>query len=259
MTNLMSKSKWNFIIDVIMFILMGLLAGIGLLIKYVLLSGSEKWEKFSTNVEMTYWGMDRHEWGKIHLIVAIVLIVFLILHIILHWKTIVCLYKKFSSSANYRIAGGILLVILTVILVIFPFLINPEISTQATGRERFTKEQVTESRKEPSIRKSTTENRTGEKVTGRRNQTAEPDKRKYTEEEEHHHIDDPSIEIKGFMTINEVSEEYQVPCSYIKEKLNLPQTVSNASKLGHLRKEYGFKMSELETIVTLYKKEKQIQ
>lgn len=69
------KGKINFIIDVIMFILMALLAGIGLLIKYILLSGENRWIKYGRNVDLSFWGLDRHEWGTIHLWVAVALVV----------------------------------------------------------------------------------------------------------------------------------------------------------------------------------------
>jgi LysM repeat protein len=73
------------------------------------------------------------------------------------------------------------------------------------------------------------------------------------EKELHHHID-PSIEVKGLMTLSEVSRKYNVPSEYIKQKLNIPLSTSNSSKLGHLRKQYGFTMSEIELIIANYKK-----
>jgi len=118
------KAKLNFVIDIIMFVLIGLLAGLGLLIKYVLLSGTERWLIYERNVELTYMGLDRHQWGNIHLWIAIALVAFLVLHIILHWNMIVCLYKKLMGNKTSRIVCGSVFSIITLLFVVFPFLIH---------------------------------------------------------------------------------------------------------------------------------------
>ena len=129
----MSKGKLNFIIDVIMFILMGLIAGLGLLIKYVLLSGVERWEKYGRSVDLTFLGLDRHEWGRIHLILALILVAFLILHIILHWKMIICLYKKLISNRRTRILSAMGFTLVALVLICFPFFTHIEIHEMARG------------------------------------------------------------------------------------------------------------------------------
>lgn len=235
----MNKGKLNFIIDVIMFVLMGALSGIGLLIKYVLLSGENRWIKYGRNVDLSYLGLDRHEWGTIHFWVAITLVVLLILHIIFHWKIILCLYKKLMGNKKGRIICGSLFSIITLLFVIFPFLIKVNVSEIKSGRERFGSEQQLELNKieKPEINNNLSEHYEDSKV----NET----------NTEHHHIDE-LIEVKGFNTLNEISELYQVPCNHIKSKLNIPESVSNSSKLGHLRKQYNFKMSDIELIIYNY-------
>ena len=236
----MKKSTLNFLIDGIMFLLMGLLAGIGLLIKFVLLSGEDRWIIYGKNVDITFWGLDRHEWGRIHLIVAIILIVFLVLHIIFHWKIIICLCKGLISGKAFRFVIAVAFSIITVLLVIFPFLIKIEVHDLASGKERF-KEHVEQANIEPRIKEETKDIESNEEITGE------------NQEAEHHNID-PSIEVKGYLTLMEVSEKYNVPCEFIKSKLNIPENVSNSSKLGQLKKTYNFKMSEIETLIFTYKK-----
>jgi hypothetical protein len=239
------KVKVNFIIDAIMFVLMGFLAGIGLLIKYVLVSGEERWIQYGRNVDIRFWGLDRHQWGDIHLYVAIALIILLVLHIVLHWNMIVCLYKRIIGNRKVRILCGLTFMIVTLLMVLFPYFIRVETSELDSGRERFQNLSMKEN--DLSIDESI--------------QKTKPEKEKVKlvadvqekEKELHHHID-PSIEVKGLMTLSEVSRKYNVPSEYIKQKLNIPLSTSNSSKLGHLRKQYGFTMSEIELIIANYKK-----
>ena len=237
----MKKANLNFLIDGIMFLLMGLLTGIGFLIKYVLLNGEDRWIKYGKNVDISYLGLDRHGWGKIHLIVALVLIAFLLLHIILHWNLTVCMFKGLFKNKGIR--GPILIVftIITVILTVFPFLISPEVNNLAPGKERFkiyaahiNADSLIEIRNSKHIESQNIVNLEKKHIN------------------EHRHIDS-TIEVKGFMTLQEVSNKYDVSCDLIKEKLEIPKSVTNNSKLGFLRKQYNFKMSDVELIIFNHK------
>jgi hypothetical protein len=57
----MTKSKWNFLIDVNMLLFMGIITGIGFLIKYTLIPGSERWDVYGRNVDLSFMGLDRHQ------------------------------------------------------------------------------------------------------------------------------------------------------------------------------------------------------
>lgn len=53
--------------------------------------------------ELTFWGITRHTWLDIHDWVAIGLIVVVSIHIIMHWKWIVRMIKRFfMQSAEYQ-------------------------------------------------------------------------------------------------------------------------------------------------------------
>jgi hypothetical protein len=73
------------------------------------------------------------------------------------------------------------------------------------------------------------------------------------EEREEHNEYDSTIDVQGFMTLKEVSENYQVPSSHIKSKLGVPLSVSDNERLGRLRRTYGFTMSEVRDIIIAYK------
>ncbi|MCK4288927.1 MAG: DUF4405 domain-containing protein, partial [Bacteroidales bacterium] len=123
----MNKSKYNFIIDSLMFICMTAMICLGLLIKYILLPGKERWIVYGDNVDLYFLGLDRHEWGTIHLIIGFVLLGLLILHIILHWKTILALYSKLIKNKSARIIITVGLIVVFVLLATFPFFITPDI------------------------------------------------------------------------------------------------------------------------------------
>ena len=82
----MDKSKLNFVIDALMFLCLMAMAGLGFLMKYVLPSGRDAWAKYGSNLQLSWLGWDRHDWGDIHLYLAFTLLTLLVLHIILHWQ-----------------------------------------------------------------------------------------------------------------------------------------------------------------------------
>ena len=63
----MDKSKFNFVIDALMFLCLMAMAGLGFLMKYVLPPGREVQAKYGRNVYLSWLGWDRHDWGDIHL------------------------------------------------------------------------------------------------------------------------------------------------------------------------------------------------
>ena len=132
----MDKGKINFLIDALMFLCMTALAGIGFLMKYVLLPGREAWTVYGKKVELSWLGLDRHAWGAVHLYLAFLLLGLLLLHIILHWQMIIGLFHKFIAPTNLRDEVAIIFVILCAALLFFPFFINPEIDDSAPGKGR---------------------------------------------------------------------------------------------------------------------------
>jgi hypothetical protein len=250
------KGKINFIIDVIMFLLMAVLAGVGLLIKYVLLSGENRWIKYGRNVDLSFWGLDRHEWGTIHLWIAIALVALLVLHIILHWNMIICLYKKIIGNKTGRIICGSALSVITLLFVVFPFLIKVNMAEIAPGRERF--ESTDNHKNQRSIKDDADHAVSKEEIKLPeqpmvQNTTTEKEIIAREEHNDEHHLIDPAIEVKGYQTLNEVSELYNIPVNVISKKLNIPESTLGSSKLGHLRKQYGFTMSDIELIIHNYK------
>lgn len=132
----MDKSKLNFIIDALMFLVMMAMAGLGFLMNYILIPGKEAWAKYGRRVDLTWWGWDRHDWGDIHLYLGFFLLALLGLHIILHWRPIVGLFQRFISPKR-RTLVLIAFVVVALLLIYFPFLISPDIGELGRGMGRF--------------------------------------------------------------------------------------------------------------------------
>lgn len=132
----MNKPVLNFVINSIMALCMAGIIGIGFLIEFTLISGQKRWLVYGENVELYFLGMDRHQWGTLHLILGFILIGLLTLHIFLHWKTIKSVYKKIIKRPliNKLVALGF--IIIGLILILTPFFIKPEIKPIKKGNGR---------------------------------------------------------------------------------------------------------------------------
>ena len=126
------KSRLNFVIDALMFLVMMAMAGLGFLMKYVLVPGREQWVKYGRKVNLTLFGWDRHDWGDIHLDLGLIFLGLLIVHVILHWRQIVGLFHG-SVPAERRTLVLLVIILLAAFLIYFPFLLSPEIGAQGRG------------------------------------------------------------------------------------------------------------------------------
>ena len=129
----MAKGKLNFLVDALLFLNLMALAGLGFLMKYILPPGRELWVRYGANVDLTWLGWDRHDWGQIHLYLAFLLLGLLTLHIILHWQTILALFAKYVPSERLRRRLSLAFLLLALLLIYFPFLITPEVSDRGRG------------------------------------------------------------------------------------------------------------------------------
>ena len=132
----MEKSKLNLIIDGLLLLCIAGIVGIGVLIKYVLVPGYLRWEIYGRNVEMFFWGLDRHQWGTIHLVIGIVFLALLILHIVLHWSMIIGIYIKLIPNCFARWITALILIFMTIFLLAFSYFVKPEVCEQGRGKGR---------------------------------------------------------------------------------------------------------------------------
>jgi hypothetical protein len=132
----MNKAKLNFAIDALMFLCMAAIAGLGFLMKYVLLPGRESTIKYGRRVELSLLGLDRHDWGAIHLYLGFLLLALLVLHIVLHWNMIPGLFARLIANSRQRWSIALVFVALAAALLVFPFLISPEVKDADAGQGR---------------------------------------------------------------------------------------------------------------------------
>ena len=278
----MKKAKWNLVIDAIMLIDMMALIGVGLLNKYVLLTGQKKWEKFGENLEFYLWGFDRHDWNLIHFILGLILFGLLVLHIWLHWKLILNIYKKLIKNKKTRVFTGFALVFVSLMALIFPVFIEPEIE-EATSRGGRHFQEISgsnemekgigrgEGRGERQQRQNTEPLTTDKKennldyispdeeneIITDNDQVQVHSSQQHEGSHEGRHRDIPSnIDVMGSMTLLEVAKKYDVPANHIKSKLDIPLSTLDNERLGRLRKVHKFTMSDVEEIIYKYQKQK---
>ena len=102
--------------------------------KYVLVPGYLRWDIYGQNVSLFFCGLDRHQWGTIHFIIGVIFLSLLVLHIILHWQTIVGIYCKLIPNRFARWTTALILLVITILLFAFPYFVKPEVIEQGRGR-----------------------------------------------------------------------------------------------------------------------------
>ncbi|MHC4115417.1 MAG: DUF4405 domain-containing protein [Planctomycetota bacterium] len=132
----MKRAKLNLIIDALLLLCLAGIAGIGFLIKYVLVPGYQRWEIYGRNVSLFLWGLDRHQWGTIHFIIGLGLafLALLVLHVVLHWQIVVGIYCGLIPNRFARWVIALILICITALLFSHPFFVKPEVWEQGRGR-----------------------------------------------------------------------------------------------------------------------------
>lgn len=75
--------------------------------------------------------------------------------------------------------------------------------------------------------------------------------KEHKEQKKHKHIKS-KLEIKGYMTLGEVSKEHNIPLKYLKTKLDIPQSTPHNERLSQIRKKYNIEMNEIRDIIENY-------
>jgi len=100
---MMSRSPLKFILDLVSVLNLSGLIFTGFIMKYVLPPGTGGLGRVlhggsGRGIHIKeLWSMTRHEWGSIHFYLAVVFVVLMIIHVILHWAWIKCYVKSFFS------------------------------------------------------------------------------------------------------------------------------------------------------------------
>lgn len=207
-------------------------AGIGFLIKYLLIPGFQRNLIYGSNADLEFLVLTRHQWGTVHLILGIVFLVLLIIHIVLHWKMITCIFQRLIPHKTIRIAFTVLLTGLGLFLFSFPLLVKPEV----IQRESLHQNQ------------------------GKRNNialtpdTLNIDNPKHpTSKVKHKNTLTEQYEVQGSMTLQYVADKYNIPVNTLASELKIPKNLAG-EKLGRLKKQYNFTMDNVRNRISSYKK-----
>ena len=128
-----TKSNLKFIIDALMFLCMMAIGGLGFLMKFILLSGQEAQLKYGSKVEVYFLGLNKHDWGEIHLYIAFGLGALLLLHIILNWTQVLHMFHRFIEVNIARKIITVVFIVVSIILLLFAFVIEPDVRQKEGG------------------------------------------------------------------------------------------------------------------------------
>jgi hypothetical protein len=220
----MSRTALNAIVDAVAYAGIVVLATTGLMLRWQMPPGSGGLHGMGpgsgagagSRTVTVVWGLSRHEWGGIHYWIALVLMGVLAVHLVLHWKWIVCVLggKPHSDVSGGRFALGVAGLVLVTLLAAAP-LLTP---AQTVPRSELLKS--------PSSNQQTDLGGTEEGVASSDDET-----------------------IRGFMTLEEVASKSGVPVSEILRRLALPPDTAPSEQVGRLLRTHGLDMPDLRRVI----------
>ena len=185
----------------------------------------------------TLMGLDRHGWGDIHFWISVGFLAMVVLHLFLHWRWLWGIVGGGTGGANRGRRGLAILsgvVVLFAVMVGGPFLLEPGVDESAGGGrgQHGARRQAGRSHEAAGDSQTTSgaQSRSGESSEGIR-------------------VRGQVVNIRGSMTLNEVSSQTGISVERLRGALKLPSDASADERLGRLRQQYGFEMSGLRAAV----------
>jgi len=101
----MKRSSLNFIVDLVSFVTLLGMVFTGIIMKYILPPGTGGCGRMfrggrAEETVRDLWSMTRHEWGSVHFYLALLFIVLMAAHILLHWTWIKNYFKSLLGFAR---------------------------------------------------------------------------------------------------------------------------------------------------------------
>lgn len=225
----MTRPKWNFLVDVVMFALMGAMIFIGVLMGFFMASGPV------ADRSMKYvWGLHLHQWGDVHAVLSFAFVAFFVLHIILHWSWITGATRKLLRSS----AALALILMLPALIILLTWFLSEKDSPAYLDYGRRAGAESGRI-KEPPPEEAIVDEET-------QPGTAEINEHKSG----HGRHGACGRKITGQLTIQDVQRITGVSAVSILKKLNLPANTPLDERLGRLRKRYGFSMHDFRQAVS---------
>jgi len=210
----MHRGKVNYLVDVLTLGVILAMTATGLVLRFALPPGSG-------GRVLGQW--TRHDWGDLHFWLAAGLGAIIVLHVALHWAWVCGLtHRLFSSNPSRHptsavkrnLAGLAFLGAIAVVLAGFTWWTSQLVSDR------------------PLTHRGQNENRG---PVARALENHEPASGQRASD----------LQIQGSMTLGQVAESANIPIDLLRDRLGLPPSVAADARLGHLRREYGFRMSDV--------------
>jgi len=114
------------------------MGGIGILLLTAVPPTRMMREETSFGERATLWGLDRHQWGFIHLTLALLVLFLLVLHLYFHWAQIKCLYRRWTNKHPVKqLLLGPLFLLTCIALLGIPCFLKPSVQYKATSGTSF--------------------------------------------------------------------------------------------------------------------------
>jgi hypothetical protein len=104
----MKRPTMNFIVDFVGLVNLMCLAFSGFIMKFILPPGTGglgrgyRGGRGQGEEIKTLWSLSRHEWGDVHFYLAVLFLVLILVHIILHWNWIKCYTRSLFSLSQKK-------------------------------------------------------------------------------------------------------------------------------------------------------------
>ncbi len=235
----MHRPTLNFLIDSVAFVAFSFLTTTGILTRYLLPPGSGRWA--------TLWGLNRHQWGDLHFWVAVVLLGVLAIHLVLHWRWILCIVKgKRPDTSGWRVGLGLVGLIGLLGLAAAPLLAPVELNWVPRQASRTAPEP-----QEPGPTQAGAAIAIGDGASGQEPAAAQPSPEAPTQGQVSEYAG--KDEIRGSMTLRQVARSTGVPLEQLVSRLGLPSAVDPEERLGRLRKRYDVSPEDVRRVVNEYR------
>ena len=210
------RSGFSFLIDLLAFVGFVSLLTTGLVMRFILPSGTGP-SRLKTAAKGTLLlGMDHHQWGNLHFWIACVLLGILTVHVLLHGKWLLAKVRgKPGAGSGWRLAMG--MVGLLGLLVFAGSILMSPTTTKSLG-------------------------------SGKKNSAAStPGQKGGTPARKPFKVD-------GAMSLRQIEKNTGISAKDLRKRLGLPDKVSLDANLGQLKKQYKFEMQKVQDLVDTLRK-----
>lgn len=255
----MKKTDLKYFVDILMFLCIVGIAGIGFLMGFFLAEGPTVRES-----EKYFLELHRHQWGEIHLYLSLIFAALLILHLFLNWD-----WVKSKTRGFFKGGWKTALIIIAILAVLIPLLFwffYPKYPQEyldygagrgsRRGQDTFLPQQsrITQARPETGriqeerpLQKQEAESLTERPRLKKQQTVTEEEAREHEEQLVHGRLetDTEGFIIHGQMTMQDVVNQTGIEYEKIAESMGLPSRIPMRESLGRLRRRYGFTMQQL--------------